>query len=359
MAKTLYVGINNLARKVKKMYVGIDGKARKVKKAYIGVGGKARLFWVSEFTITIIQSSNQTITVKCNGTSYTSSFIAPAGSTYIVSIVASSGYNAGTLSVSSGILTNNITISATAATVKTLSYAGTATGLTQARSSLVGASVKNFALFAGGSDKAQRYTTVTYSTVDAYNTSLTRSTPTALSSSRRHLAGASVGNYALFAGGLSGDSVYSKVDAYNTSLTKTIPTTLKIARYSLAATTVGNYALFSGGYNNNSFLTTVDANTSLTRSTPTALSQAKAYHSGASVGNYALFAGGGVYSSGTAYSTVDAYNASLTKSIATALSKATSCMGSASVGDYALFAGGGNHASNTTNYTTVYKYAIV
>lgn len=37
MAKGIYVGVDNKARKVKAMYVGVDGVARKVKKAYIGV----------------------------------------------------------------------------------------------------------------------------------------------------------------------------------------------------------------------------------------------------------------------------------------------------------------------------------
>ena len=51
------------------------------------------------------------------------------------------------------------------------------------------------------------------STVDAYNTSLTRSTSTVLSQARSYLAGASVGEYALFAGGFDG-STSSTVDAY-------------------------------------------------------------------------------------------------------------------------------------------------
>lgn len=43
MAKAVYVGINSVARKVKKMYVGVGSVARKVKKAYVGIGGVARL----------------------------------------------------------------------------------------------------------------------------------------------------------------------------------------------------------------------------------------------------------------------------------------------------------------------------
>ncbi|SHO53711.1 glycine-rich domain-containing protein [Anaerocolumna xylanovorans] len=45
MAKGMYVGVNGVARKVKKMYVGVNSVARKVKKVYVGVNGVARLAW--------------------------------------------------------------------------------------------------------------------------------------------------------------------------------------------------------------------------------------------------------------------------------------------------------------------------
>lgn len=38
-----YIGVNNVAKKVKGYYIGVDGKARKVKKMYVGVNGAARL----------------------------------------------------------------------------------------------------------------------------------------------------------------------------------------------------------------------------------------------------------------------------------------------------------------------------
>lgn len=124
MAKSIYIGVNGKARKAKNIYIGVDGKARKVKKMYIGVNGVARLCYTSEatVTVTIVQSANQTITVICNGNSYTSTFTAKAGSTYTASISARTGYNAGTLSSTSGTLTDNITIRATAATLKTYTY---------------------------------------------------------------------------------------------------------------------------------------------------------------------------------------------------------------------------------------------
>lgn len=124
MAKSIYIGVDGKARKAKNIYIGVDGKARKVKKMYIGVNGVARLCYTSEVTVTvtIVQSANQTITVICNGNSYTSTFTAKAGSTYTASISASTGYNAGRLNRTSGTLTDNITISATAATLKTYTY---------------------------------------------------------------------------------------------------------------------------------------------------------------------------------------------------------------------------------------------
>lgn len=69
------------------------------------------------FLVTISQSSNQTITVKCNGTNYTSNFTANYGDTWTASIAASTGYTAGKLSATSGTVTAAVTISATAATI--------------------------------------------------------------------------------------------------------------------------------------------------------------------------------------------------------------------------------------------------
>ena len=179
----------------------------------------------------------------------------------------------------------------------------TPTVLSASREYLAGASVGNYALFAGGS----RGSSTHFATVDAYDSSLTRSTPTALGTARGYLAGASVGNYALFAGGQIDNSTYSAtVDAYDSSLTRSTPTALSAARGHLAGASVGNYALFAGGYGS-SYVATVDAyDSSLTRSTPTALSTTRSSLAGASVGNYALFAGGS-RGSGTHFATVDAY----------------------------------------------------
>ena len=46
MAKAMYIGINDAAKKIKKAYIGIDGIVRKIKKIYIGVDNSPKLCFV-------------------------------------------------------------------------------------------------------------------------------------------------------------------------------------------------------------------------------------------------------------------------------------------------------------------------
>ena len=75
---------------------------------------------LATYTVTITQTANQTIKVTTNdGVAHTSTFTANYGTTYTVTVTPATGYNAGTPSVSSGTITGNLTITATAATIKT------------------------------------------------------------------------------------------------------------------------------------------------------------------------------------------------------------------------------------------------
>ena len=171
----------------KKAYIGVGGKARKVKKMYVGAGGVARR-------------------IK-------KAYIGVGG-------VARPCFFEG------------------------LEYYGTATPLSVAREDLAATTVGNYALFGGG----YKSSTARYNTVDAHNTSLTRTIPTALSAARDCLAAATVGDYAMFAGGYPRNGEYTDtVDAYSASLTRTTANGLRNRRANLAVTTVGNYALFGGG----------------------------------------------------------------------------------------------------------------
>lgn len=235
----------------------------------------------------------------------------------------------------------------------TISYYGTATALSLARQSLAGASVGNYALFGGGDQGS-----IGKNNVDAYDASLTRTTPTVLSAYRASLAAASVGNYALFGGGNPNASYSAVVDAYDTSLTRTIPTVLSVGRYYLGATPIGGYALFGGGSSSAYPFTlsaVVDAyNTSLTRSTPTVLSVARLAISAVTVGtHFALFGGGDSVGDGSGSPVVDAYDISLTRSIPTALSVGRQTPCTARVGSYALF--GGGYGPTYSNVVDVYQ----
>ena len=162
------------------------------------------------------------------------------------------------------------------------------------------------------------------------------------------LAATTIGNYALFAG--------ITVDAYDRSLTRTSPTTLGEAKYGLAATTVGNYALFGGGsLLGSDYSSAVDAyDRSLTRTTATDLSKSRTKLASTAVGDYALFGGGNnIYDTNNTFSTVDAYDRSLTRTTSTSLSVGRSNLTATTIGNYALFGGGynGNDMSDVDAYT--------
>lgn len=407
MPKKVYVGVEGKARKVKKMYVGIENKARKVKKAYIGVAGKARLFFSSgelSYYGTATALSDERAT-KAATTVGNHAII--GGGRYRAAI----SNNYGTVDAYDTSLTKT---AATALTTNSRDWAATtvgnyalfgggqyydnynnalncggtvysydtsltqkvATKFTTNRTETAATTVGDYALFGGGYayttqydyNTGMPYQVVTHQTaVDAYNTSLTKSVPTALSKARTNLAATTVGNYALFGGGqygTTGATGETVVDAYNASLTRTTPTALSNPRRALAATTVGDYALFGGGRSHTSqespgrmgtFYTTVDAyNASLTRTTPTVLSQGRSDLAATTVGDFAIFGGG--LNGQTSYATVDAYDASLTRTTPTALSQARDFLAATTVGDFALFAGGGLQGGANSAYTTVDVY---
>ena len=94
--------------------------------------------------------------------------------------------------------------------------------------------------------------------VDAYSSSLTRTTVTPLTMIRYYLAATTLGDYAIFGGGYASDDVTNRVDIYDSSLTRLNYNYLTVGRSQLAATTVGNYALFGGG-NVSGYTKVVDA----------------------------------------------------------------------------------------------------
>ena len=319
MAKAVYVGVGSKARKMKKAYIGIGGTARKVKKMYIGVGGKARLCYSAELEKVGMATALSTTRYDMRAATVGKYALFAGG--YISK--SPFGY-----SVGSSVDAYNTSLTKS-----------TPTELSCKRCGHAAASVGGYALFAGG---ASSYNLLGYydglvGSVDAYNASLTRSAAHIFGDTAA-IGGAAVGNYALFAGGtwdmqINDDNVINSVLAYDPSLTFTIAPDLSVARADVKGASVGNYALFAGGKTGD-FCTTVDAyNASLTRTTATALSSVANNSAAATVGNHAIFVGN--------TASADIYDASLTKTSAAILSTARTGLAATTVGDYAIFSGSG------------------
>lgn len=225
--------------------------------------------------------------------------------------------------------------------------------LSVARYTLAAATVGSYALFAGGQNTA---TPTYYDTVDAFTGALVRSTPTVLTSTRTQLHGVSIGNYALFVGGTNG-SYTDSVNAYDASLTRSTPTALSLARGTPGAVSNGTYAILAGGIVSGAVSNVVDAyNTSLTRSTPTVLSVARNDPGTAVVGEYMVVAGGAIWGGRT--NVVDAYNASLTRSTPTVLSAARNRLAGASNGTHAIFVGGAPTDTTASDVVDAYNSSL-
>lgn len=119
-----------------------------------------------------------------------------------------------------------------------------ADNLSENKESHASASVGNYAIFAGGDVEMIGAT----ASVDAYTTSLVRKTISSLGQKRYHLVGAANSKYAIFAGGRSGSTTFATVDAYTADLVKTTPPDdLIVGVYDSGATTIGENIFLGGG----------------------------------------------------------------------------------------------------------------
>ena len=243
--------------------------------------------------------------------------------------------------------------------------AGTTTALAKGKRYLAATSVGDYAIFAGGNSGGDEYAAGYSATVETYTSNLVKGTASNLSQVRRRLSATTIGDYALFGGGSylwtsTGNTAWvNTVDTYTSNLVKGTATALSQVRSDLAATSVGDYALFGGGMTGASSCSkVVDTYTSnLVKGTASDLSQARYSLAATSVGDYALFGGGMSWASSKAfYSTVDTYDKNLVKSTTSDLSLGRSDLAAASIGDYAIFAGG---ARNGTYYGNVDVYQVI
>lgn len=163
---------------------------------------------------------------------------------------------------------------------------------------------------------------------------------------REGMAGVSIGDYALFAGGYTYPSHYNRVDVYNSDLTKGSNKALSQAKSYVAGAKNDNYAMIAGGYNDNGALKTVNAfDSELVRTNATGLQTERQMICGISFGQYAIFAGG--HKSNYYTSDADIYDENMTR-IIMGFASASLHMGTANQ-SYAIIAGsiGGNHSDNS------------
>lgn len=268
----------------KKVYVGVDSKAKKVKRIYVGVDGKARK-------------------VK-------KGYIGIGG-------VARPFWSEG------------------------VAYYGTITSLSSKKYWAGAASVGTYALVAGGSKPTTSNginAIAATNTVDAYNTSLQRTSAPTLTNARSQTVGATLNNYAVFSG--NGTSTNKSVFAYNSALSKTDLTAPSTSNnYYQGAVSFGNTAIFSGGSGGKSLF--LNSSMSLSQITATVSGTSTNFGGVAKVGNYAVTAFWLKVNNYNAGLSLQAFNSSGTQvqSASSVLISKWVCLDTANVGNYGLFFG--------------------
>lgn len=149
------------------------------------------------------------------------------------------------LLVAGGINVDNsgATYSATVNVINQSLTLRTAPDLSVARGNLVGVSVGDYALFCGGNNGSK------LDVVDAYNSALTRSLATPLQCTQSSVSknATALDDFALISGGNANDS--SITTCYNGALTRITVAPTSRDDSARAAATIGDFALFAGGGN--------------------------------------------------------------------------------------------------------------
>lgn len=346
----------------KGIYVGIDDKSRKVKKLYVGIGNKAKRVYhvfvgVNGKARLVYEGpglyEGSTFTYYSGGIKGVAG--AAAGSKYGIF---AGGWDRAT-NVSGGSARTLVTAYDANFTKTTPS-----SQLSTEATGMAGGSIGDYALFAGGFNSRSGHLTK----VTTYNSSLTRGSASSLGYSNRDidypLCHANVGDYVFFGGVITGKYIYR----YNSSLTKS-NISLPIMMLEAGATSAGNkaYGIIAGGYVETSKMTSnvYAFNINFTRTSCAALSESKAKISCAFINGYGIFAGGykilrgttGGGHSETSSDTCDVYNSELTKVTMTVPKYShTNVHASLSFQDHFII-GGDIYDKNLTKCTSQTRYS--
>ncbi|WP_313133733.1 hypothetical protein [Anaerocolumna sp.] len=311
MAKGVYFGVGEKARKVKKLYFGVGDKSRKVKKMFFGVDGKARICYSAGLS----KVKTMTVNNKVEGRW--------------------SNFQGACTSIGSYLLIDSIDDKSKghAEYINTSLIRGDATPAYGAGRKYKGAaSNSNYAIFTGGLVESNNY----------YSRSGTCYTPeltitdsiTFIKTGRSGMGCGTIANNAVFAGGdISSSAQTNIVDVVNSSLGVSVLNLPFDIAYPIGLN-IGGVLLFAHGYNrvaaynySTAYITqglSVSQHTSVSRFTSSGDS------AGAANKNYALYQNGSsvdVFTANLAYDRLENFPGSYR-------------MAGLSFDDYAVFAGG-------------------
>ena len=321
MAKGIYFGVGDKARKVKKLYFGVNNVARKVKKMYFGVDGKARICYSSGLSSrkTPGQFSQELFYIRNS----------KVGDYMLRS------YNDGKVE-----------------TLNKSFVKGNATPFQFPTYSSGAAWNPSYAIFGCG------YYTASNTTTDymyTYTTNLVHDRIYDIS--RGNPTGGNVGSYAVISGGVSrNDTTYPICNLYNQSLTKTeLPGSTYFSRMNAAVANIGDKILLAGGsiiksdgYVYSSKVVYINSSGGWGAVTDLPIETGKI--GGAGNDNYVLFAGIGYTDNSMS---VTAYNHGLARIIPSIPTRREATNIVARVGDYIVIFGGsygGAYLSEITTY---------
>ena len=226
MAKGIYVGVDDKARKVKKVYVGVDSKARKVKKVYIGVNGIARQCFSAEKAV--VYNGTLASLPFTNKSHYEHQFTSGTDKMFIMGGLAY------------GDTSFNLCCSYTKNFTRT-----DLNNLTEPVENAKGGFNGVLHISAGGAGY-----TYSVSSVTAYNESNVKSRLDDLYEGTYNHAGGRAGNYVVVGGGENGqgNSYHKRVYAFSQTGVKTAPSDLSVGREYLSGTSInGEMMVFAGG----------------------------------------------------------------------------------------------------------------
>lgn len=304
MAESLYIGVNNVAKKARQMYIGdTTNISKKIAKMYMGdANGKAKLIYIEPDPDLILNPNSTSVT------------------------------------------------------------------LSVARQGMAATSNDRYALFGGGAIRSGNISFTSSKIVDVYNSSLTRSAATLVTNGNYGHTGASNGNYHIFAGGFNGyvavgeeptssayfDTTATFFDNNMTSSNSTFP--MRGAYY--AGTNVNNqYAVFTGSYANgavSSNMTVIyDNNKTKYEISTVGVINYGGGRSCDSIGKYVILTGGDSISAGSNVYAIDTDLRTARK--ITSLSTLRDGCKVLRCGEYILVAGGKDYNGNILNTVEGYN----